>query len=290
MVLTTYDSAADYLVVTQEMLEAEEVVNGLMLGICLRLVRDPNRYGTLPYLATVEDDDGIVMAAAMTPPHKLLVASPQHDLGQAPALIVRDLLANGWTVPGVLGPAHIADTFAAAWGEIAGQPYEEEMRQRVFQLTAVKLPKGTPGRLRAAVHDDLDLVAEWAFHFTVGIFGEGDREGIRRSVERRIAERGIYLWEDGQPVSVAARSRSTRSTIAVNLVYTPPEFRRRGYATACVAHLSQLLLDQGWRSCTLFTDLANSTSNHIYQEIGYVPVCDFNEYVFPKEATVRAKR
>lgn len=67
---------------------------------------------------------------------------------------------------------------------------------------------------------------------------------------------------------------------AVNLVYTPPELRRRGYASACVAALSQLLLDAGWKFCCLFTDMSNPTSNHIYQQIGYTPVCDFNEYIF----------
>jgi len=61
-------------------------------------------------------------------------------------------------------------------------------------------------------------------------------------------------------------------------VYTPPEFRGRGYASALVAALSQAMLDAGYHFCTLFTDLANPTSNHIYQAIGYQPVCDTDEY------------
>ncbi len=32
--------------------------------------------------------------------------------------------------------------------------------------------------------------------------------------------------------------------------------------------------------CFLFTDLANPTSNHIYQTIGYEPVRDFEAYRF----------
>jgi predicted GNAT family acetyltransferase len=47
-----------------------------------------------------------------------------------------------------------------------------------------------------------------------------------------------------------------------------------------VAALSQTLLDQGRMYCFLFTDLANPTSNHIYQAIGYQPICDVNEYSF----------
>jgi len=44
--------------------------------------------------------------------------------------------------------------------------------------------------------------------------------------------------------------------------------------------LSQQLLGAGWEFCALFTDLANPTSNSIYQRIGYRPVADFDEYIF----------
>ena len=64
---------------------------------------------------------------------------------------------------------------------------------------------------------------------------------------------------------------STRST-------PPPERRRHGYASACVAALSERLLSEGRRFCFLYTDLANPTSNAIYQKIGYQPVCDVDAY------------
>jgi predicted GNAT family acetyltransferase len=66
----------------------------------------------------------------------------------------------------------------------------------------------------------------------------------------------------------------------VGPVYTPPEARRHGYASALVAHVSQDLLDGGRRFVFLYTDLANPTSNHIYQEIGYRPVADAYQYTF----------
>ena len=60
--------------------------------------------------------------------------------------------------------------------------------------------------------------------------------------------------------------------IAIGGVYTPPESRGHGYASACVAALSQRQLDAGRAFCALYTDLANPTSNSIYQKIGYRPV------------------
>ena len=79
---------------------------------------------------------------------------------------------------------------------------------------------------------------------------------------------------------MASWQSPTLNGVRVSTVYTPPEFRRRGYAAACVAALSQRLLDSGKRACFLFADRANATSNGIYQRIGYRQVAEFGEYFF----------
>jgi predicted GNAT family acetyltransferase len=63
-------------------------------------------------------------------------------------------------------------------------------------------------------------------------------------------------------------------------VYTPPDYRGRGYASACTAALSQQMLYAGYQYCFLYTDLSNPTSNRIYQNIGYELVCDIDSYRF----------
>jgi len=84
----------------------------------------------------------------------------------------------------------------------------------------------------------------------------------------------------GETVSMAGASGQTPSGIRINWVYTPNHLRGRGYASAIVATLSQKLLEEGRQFCFLYTDLANPTSNSIYQRIGYVPVCDSAQHTF----------
>jgi predicted GNAT family acetyltransferase len=79
---------------------------------------------------------------------------------------------------------------------------------------------------------------------------------------------------------MAATTRPTRSGCSINTVYTPPRHRRRGYATAAVAALSDALLKGGRRFCCLYTDAANPTSNSIYAKIGYRPIRDDAELAF----------
>ena len=69
-------------------------------------------------------------------------------------------------------------------------------------------------------------------------------------------------------------TRQMQTAIGIAYVYTPPYYRRKGYATSFMAQLSQMALDQGFKRCVLYTDLLNPTSNSIYQKIGYEPICD----------------
>lgn len=90
-----------------------------------------------------------------------------------------------------------------------------------------------------------------------------------RKAEEEISSGALYLWEDGEPRSMAGEVAQTPHGARIGYVYTPPERRGRGYASACVAGLSQRVLASGRRSCFLYTDLSNATSNALYQRIGY---------------------
>ena len=277
---TRYENASDFLLATQATLEENEPVNGLMLGITSFLKRFPETIKATPFFATVSDVGGIVFAAIMTPPHNIIVYSGRQDCSEAMELVIRDHLANYWNVPGVLGPSEIAGEFATIWTTVTGVKNQVGVRQRVYELRQVVHPGSSQGRLRVATEDDLPLVTKWTTAFRREALMDRNSRKAEEMAKSAIGHGELYLWEDGKPVSMSARRRPTTHGVAVSFVYTPPEQRKKGYATACVAGLSQILLDSGYEFCSLFTDLANPTSNSVYQKIGYVPVCDFMEYVF----------
>jgi hypothetical protein len=88
------------------------------------------------------------------------------------------------------------------------------------------------------------------------------------------------LWEDEEPVSLAGWGGRTPNGIRIGPVYTPPEHRRRGFGSAVTAEVSARQLAAGRRFCFLYTDRANPTSNKIYMDLGYEPVCDSVYYAF----------
>lgn len=254
-----------------------------MLGLVASLIIQPDLYGTQPYLALVEAEGGATVAASvMTPPHGLVLALT--DSREALTLIARDVCAFRPDMPGVTGPVPVGEQFSEIWRELTRQPFRKNMAERIYRLNAVTPPANIPGAMRRVREADRELLRAWITAFQQEAFGEVNVEVVERSVNNMLTlppdVRGTFLWEDPAPVSLVSYGGPTPNSMRIGPVYTPPEYRGHGYASVLTAAVSQYLLDSGRKFCTLFTDLANPTSNKIYQAIGYRPVCDVDEYKF----------
>jgi len=260
-----------------------EAEHNLLFGILDSLRRDASISDGPPLLADVREGDDIVAVAIRTPPRNLVLS--ECDVPAAVDALVDDLVAAGDALPGALGPVEAIRQFAGRWTVATGQPHRRQFSERAFRLTRVIPPPPSPGEMRLAVAADFRLLVDWLLAFTAEALPEEDNDPVDagRAVSRWLYEgfKRAYLWEvDGRPVSLAGVGGRTPHGTRVGPVYTPPEHRRRGFAGALVAAASQAQLDEGLEFCFLFTDLANPTSNHVYQAIGYEPVTDIDVYVF----------
>jgi predicted GNAT family acetyltransferase len=162
---------------------------------------------------------------------------------------------------------------------MTGTGFETRVSEGVYELTRIRDVPRPSGATRVATPEDRPLLLEWNRAFLLEALPEPEKElgHVEEIVDRLFSsdEVGTWLWElEGMPVSLAGFSGRTTTGTRVGPVYTPPEHRRRGYASALVADLSSFLLAEGNRACFLYTDLANPTSNSIYTKIGYERVCD----------------
>jgi predicted GNAT family acetyltransferase len=265
-------------------LAAREAEHNLLFGIVAGI--RSGAYAQAPYLAVVRASGRAVAAAVRTPPWNL-VLSTIDDPG-ALVLLADDAQRLWPDLPGVLGPKDLAAKFASSWQERIGCVATRWTQERVFRLERVRPPRPISGHLRMAETADRALVAAWLVDFAAeALRQEQDPTDATISAERFIASGAMYFWDDGGAMSMTGARPVTPSGSRVGPVYTPPEKRGRGYASALVAAVSQVQLDRGRRYCFLFTDLANPTSNKIYQEIGYEPVCDVDEYRFGATAPAR---
>jgi len=278
MKVNHFDNVRQFYERVESYLLQHEAQHNLMLGISNSLIHSPDRYTSQPYLVTVEEDEEILAVALRTPPYKLVVSRSLNS--QALVAITQDLYSRQEQVPGVIGTVPEAETFAEAWQAVAGYSCKKARGDRIYQLEAVQPTQKASGYLRSATQGDRELLITWCQAFTQETQGDAVEQDTEAIVDHCLHKSSLYLWQNNVPVSMANRAMSTPNGSTINLVYTPPEHRKQGYATSCVATLSQTLLNEGCKYCFLFTDLANPTSNHIYQSIGYQAVCDVSDYQF----------
>jgi hypothetical protein len=200
-------------------------------------VENPFHYGTQPYLVTIASRRKQELIALMTPPYKLQIASLNDKSTQAIVLLASELHKGDWHVPTVIAVEEIAKHFESEWNRLTRGQSEYGMRQRIYELRVMEHHDYPSGSFRQATMDDLNCAATWENSFHVGCFGSSIAEEPSE-VARSMIENGyLYFWEDPLPVSMVGFTRPTKRGVSISYVYTPPEFRKKGYASAVVASL-----------------------------------------------------
>lgn len=288
MRVIVYDRACYVLKAVGDQLEKYEVENNLPLGLLYSLANkeliDNAVYidDARPFFAIVEDKGESVLFLMITgPKNKLIISGEGPNIEEAIKYAASYLLGANIPFAGVIGLLDIATKFAEVWAERTHSSPVIQMNQRIYKLEKVKESSRSPGILRPADINDIEVITKWIHDFWNCTGDTISQENAERKANDNIQESSLFLWEiHNKPVSMAKKARPTKNGIVVSLVYTPPENRGIGYATACVAALSELLLNSGYKFCSLYTDLSNPTSNRIYQNIGYVPIQDSVVYSF----------
>jgi GNAT superfamily N-acetyltransferase len=277
----TTSDAAGLLAVAGEYLSAQRAKNTVMLTVTATMQASPALfYGApgaepeperSPLLGWWTGPAGQVGGAFLhTPPFPLLLTSVT-----PPAAADLALTLAGRPLAGVNAVPAVAEKFAGAWRDATGCDAHVHRCQRLYRLAELSWPDPAPGGApRVAIDSDAALLADWftAFSLEVDDIGGTDEAA---TVADRLSYQGITVWEaDDVPASIAGLTRQVAGMVRVGPVYTPPELRGHGYASAATAAVSRQALDAGAAEVLLFTDLANPVSNSIYQRIGYRAVED----------------
>jgi uncharacterized protein len=278
MQVKQYTSINDFFKDNLSFLERKEAVNNLLIGIPSSMIGATEEKIPLNLFSVFKNKE-VVFSFVQTPPNNFLIYG-EEPMGAAvfkaliPILIDKKIITQG-----VIGPKNLAVKFAEIWKVETGQDWRVNFQQLIYQLDEVKETNVSKGILRKATMNDLPVVEQWFVDFSKEAMRNVDETAAKILAKAKVELGTLYLWENGEPVSMAGVARPTRNGITVNYVYTPSECRGKGYASSCVSVMSKLMLEQ-YKYCCLFTDIANPTSNRIYQQIGYYPIFEYREIGF----------
>jgi RimJ/RimL family protein N-acetyltransferase len=264
-----HPDARAFLARAEPWLVATEMQNGMALTSARNARLDDSHYQKPVYWATIEDEGTVIGCAFRTPPYRLGVTALT-DTAIAALLVSVESVYSA--LSGVSGPEPTANVLAAAWCRRRGGTATVRFRQRLHSLRVLVPPARPPrGTLRLATEHDSELVRTWAAQF----IREARVEHVQPEFfAQLIAARQVYLWDDGEPRCLAAAIRHTPRASAIGALFTPSELRRRGYGTAAVAALSNLLFQGGTKGCYLYAEPDDTAVNRIIGSMGYQRVHD----------------
>ncbi len=249
-------------------LENNEQENNLILGV-LQMVQEPI------FMGIAKQGEDIAVVFLQTDEKKQIIVATS-EITEEDIVELAKLLTKVYPgIPGLIGNKIIVQKLAEEIATIENKKTNVVMEQGVYVLQRVKKKWNEEGVFREITNDELSLMEKWIYQFCEDVRLPTTKKEAKQTAHTLITNSRIFGLEvDGKLVSVAAKTRPTTNNITVNFVYTPKEARKKGYASHCVAALSQRMLDEGYQTTTLYTDLANPTSNKIYQEIGYEQIAE----------------
>jgi uncharacterized protein len=252
------------------LLEQDEIINNLALGLLLA-VKDEQPM----VMATVTRENKMVMALFQTHQKQIILSKAAEftvDEIQQLAVLLDEKLAD---IPGFIGEKDLTSQLAKEITNLRKRVPYIQMNQRLYCLNKIEKQPAENGKLIRMEFVNLPLVKEWVYQFCIDINEPMSRKDAETKAKDLIERGRVYGWDiDGDIVSMANASRPTKTNITVNFVFTPLSERKKGYASSCVSAITQLMLNSGYKTTSLYTDLDNPTSNKIYMEIGYKPLID----------------
>jgi uncharacterized protein len=251
-------------------LEQDEIVNNLALGLLLAVKNEKPII-----MATVTRENDIGMALFQTHPKQIILSKAveftPEEIHQLAALFDGELE----DIPGFIGEKDLTNQLVKEITLLRKRIPSIQMNQRLYRLDNIEKKPSDNGKLKRMELENLPLVKDWVYQFCIDINEPMSKEDAEVKAKDLIERGRVYGWEvDEEIVSMANASRPTKTNITVNFVFTPLSERKKGYASSCVSAVTELMLNSGYDTTSLYTDLDNPTSNKIYMEIGYKPLID----------------
>jgi predicted GNAT family acetyltransferase len=269
-----HESAEEFRAVAQPFYGRDPVGHTIELTVLCGALPDDS------LLLTVWDNSEMVGAAMQTSPYPLVCNGiPAHSID----LVVAEVARLRPELTGVRGASQSAAAYADAWRAATGRVGSVTVEERLYRLGTLRPPATVQGAYRAADDGDRAVLVDWVELFFVETFEHSRENQAGDTFVRTAIDKGdqFLLWiVDGLPVSMAMLRAPAAGVSRIGPVFTPVDRRGHGYGSAVTAAAAALARRRGVADVVLFADLANPTSNGIYQKIGFEAVADSVRFEF----------
>jgi predicted GNAT family acetyltransferase len=117
---------------------------------------------------------------------------------------------------------------------------------------------------------------------------QGAQEIAEHTIESLVIDGRIYFWQDEETCSMLSHTAIGPAGLRFENIYTPPEFRNRGYAEHLISAVQNIILAQPLRRpIYIINQKAPEPINRFYDRLGFKVVSEMNDVKFSRIATDR---
>ncbi len=182
-------------------------------------------------------------------------------------------------VAGVLGPVILADQVISEL-QLNQQKFDLFSKENLYSLTldSLVIPETDPGRMAHVSEVEPAILERWMRTYSIEALGKTDDVTLTKNMKKWVrglnagSDIWVYLNKD-QPVCMSGFNARLSDMVQVGPVFTPLEFRSRGFARTLVALTLENARKNGATKAILFTN--NPFAARAYQAIGFQRIGDY---------------
>jgi predicted GNAT family acetyltransferase len=287
MLVKEYENARTFLGDYETILIENEAVSQLLLYNAHQKINSLENEKGL-FGAVLEEEKTFLLFCNVEPHNLVVHVVIQEGIAQASVALADFLGDHHITINGINAKHEVCQNFMEQYKKNINCTFVEKLGMDIMEIRKVNDIKPVEGNQRHALPEEAKLIADWMIRFQIeSLMSEMDYEAALNKTMKLIEDHNIYLYENNEQkvVTMAVAARKLVHGIAITYVFTPEEYRGKGYAAANMYFLSKELLEQGFEFCALFVDKKNPLSNRAYEKVGYKILEDNYEFtVIPVEA------
>lgn len=194
-----------------------------------------------------------------------------------------EIIKMNLSLSGVVGESSAANNFSNAYTRAKKVESKLILHENLYELQNITVSNSSNKNLLLATSNETQIIVKFLKSFMIDCFNDDsiDEDDLKHMANIYIGNKTLYLLQDqNEFVAMAAINSETDNTACLSLIFTPMEYRGKGFGSLVTALLSKKILDEGKKTCTLFTDVENMTSNSIYKKLGFRLINSNKEFSF----------
>ena len=258
----------------KQYLDQHPAINFETIGILEQLSENPKAFDGILECIVASKARQIQVITCRIRPYNLLIS---HSLNsKSISSIVEYFQKSDVSLPGIYGPAEEVKQFTKIWKDLSGEDFKSSDEFLQYSLKTMKMSAQFIGDISIATKKQEKLLKGWTEESVREIIPSSTDEFVKSCTKSFLKllenDKVFILEEEGLLVSMATISGQTKTMQAINDVYTPPEYRGKGYATELCIFLCDYILDYCKNTPILWVKTTNYAAIHIYEKIGFEQV------------------